>query len=103
MGFVINAIYSMAYGLHKMQRAVCPGMAGLCDAMRPVDGSKLLEFLIKTNFTGVSGENIYFDENGDAPGRYAERSDQVLSQTFSSSVSRLTSEEVNQSLIQSVS
>lgn len=25
MGFVINAIYSMAYGLHNMQRALCPG------------------------------------------------------------------------------
>ncbi|RXN24247.1 metabotropic glutamate receptor 5 [Labeo rohita] len=70
MGFVINAIYSMAYGLHNMQKALCPGMAGLCDAMRPIDGSKLLEFLMKTNFTGVSGENIYFDENGDSPGSY---------------------------------
>ncbi|XP_047017338.1 metabotropic glutamate receptor 5b [Ictalurus punctatus] len=70
MGFVINAIYSMAYGLHMMQRALCPGMAGLCDAMRPIDGSKLLEFLMKTNFTGVNGENIYFDENGDSPGSY---------------------------------
>lgn len=25
MGFVINAIYSMAYGLHNMQRSLCPG------------------------------------------------------------------------------
>lgn len=25
MGFVINAIYSMAYGLHNMQRVLCPG------------------------------------------------------------------------------
>lgn len=25
MGFVVNAIYSMAYGLHNMQRALCPG------------------------------------------------------------------------------
>lgn len=25
MGFVINAIYSMAYGLHNMQQALCPG------------------------------------------------------------------------------
>ncbi|XP_056612387.1 metabotropic glutamate receptor 5b [Triplophysa dalaica] len=70
MGFVINAIYSMAYGLHNMQKAVCPGMVGLCDAMRPIDGSKLLEFLMKTNFTGVTGENIYFDENGDSLGSY---------------------------------
>ncbi|XP_072317938.1 metabotropic glutamate receptor 5b [Eucyclogobius newberryi] len=70
MGFVINAIYSMAYGLHNMQRSLCPGYQGLCDAMRPIDGAKLLDFLMKTNFTGVSGEGILFDENGDSPGRY---------------------------------
>ncbi|XP_056140865.1 glutamate receptor, metabotropic 5a [Lampris incognitus] len=70
MGFVINAIYSMAYGLHAMQQALCPGYEGLCDSMRPVDGRKLLDFLMKTNFTGVSGETIHFDQNGDSPGRY---------------------------------
>ncbi|XP_073778761.1 metabotropic glutamate receptor 5b isoform X2 [Danio rerio] len=70
MGFVINAIYSMAHGLHSMQKSLCPGVVGLCDAMRPIDGSKLLEFLMKTNFSGVTGEHIYFDENGDSPGSY---------------------------------
>lgn len=69
MGFVINAIYSMAYGLHAMQKSLCPGYAGLCEAMRPIDGGKLLEFLMRTNFTGVSGEVVLFDENGDSPGR----------------------------------
>uniref|UniRef100_A0A8C9VEL4 Metabotropic glutamate receptor 1 n=1 Tax=Scleropages formosus TaxID=113540 RepID=A0A8C9VEL4_SCLFO len=70
MGFVINAIYAMAHGIHDMQRVLCPGGPGLCDAMRPMDGSKLLDFLLKTSFTGVSGEEVYFDENGDSPGRY---------------------------------
>ncbi|KAL8191163.1 UNVERIFIED_CONTAM: Metabotropic glutamate receptor 5 [Gekko kuhli] len=70
MGFVINAIYSMAYGLHNMQTILCPGYAGLCDAMKPIDGRKLLDALMKANFTGVSGDPISFDENGDSPGRY---------------------------------
>ncbi|XP_053162207.1 metabotropic glutamate receptor 5 isoform X2 [Hemicordylus capensis] len=70
MGFVINAIYSMAHGLHNLQLALCPGYAGLCDAMRPIDGQKLLDSLMKSNFTGVSGDMISFDENGDSPGRY---------------------------------
>ncbi|XP_039198888.1 metabotropic glutamate receptor 5 isoform X2 [Crotalus tigris] len=70
MGFVINAIYSMAYGLHNMQMALCPGYEGLCDAMKPIDGRKLLDSLMKANFTGVSGDMISFDENGDSPGRY---------------------------------
>ncbi|XP_076026854.1 glutamate receptor, metabotropic 5a [Genypterus blacodes] len=70
MGFVINAIYSMAYGLHAMQQVLCPGYKGLCDSMRPIDGRHLLDFLMKTSFTGVSGETIHFDQNGDSPGRY---------------------------------
>ncbi|XP_077403610.1 glutamate receptor, metabotropic 5a isoform X2 [Vanacampus margaritifer] len=70
MGFVINAIYSMAYGLHAMQQDLCPGYKGLCKAMRPIDGRQLLDFLMQTNFTGVSGEVIHFDQNGDSPGRY---------------------------------
>ncbi|XP_034051366.1 metabotropic glutamate receptor 1-like isoform X2 [Thalassophryne amazonica] len=70
MGFVINAIYAMAHGLHDMQTHLCPGHVGLCDAMKPVDGSHLLDFLLKTSFTGVSGEEVWFDENGDSPGRY---------------------------------
>nr|XP_023692942.1 metabotropic glutamate receptor 1 isoform X1 [Paramormyrops kingsleyae]XP_023692951.1 metabotropic glutamate receptor 1 isoform X1 [Paramormyrops kingsleyae] len=70
MGFVINAIYAMAHGLHDMQRFLCPDGPGLCAAMRPLDGSKLLDFLLKTTFNGVSGEDVYFDENGDTPGRY---------------------------------
>uniref|UniRef100_A0A8D0AFT6 Metabotropic glutamate receptor 1 n=1 Tax=Sander lucioperca TaxID=283035 RepID=A0A8D0AFT6_SANLU len=70
MGFVINAIYSMAYGLHAMQQSLCPGYKGLCENMRPIDGRKLLDFLMRTNFTGVSGETIYFDQSGDSPGRY---------------------------------
>ncbi|MCI4382585.1 hypothetical protein PGIGA_G00016430 [Pangasianodon gigas] len=70
MGFVINAIYSMAHGLHDMHEHLCPGYVGLCEAMDPIDGSKLLEFLLKTSFTGVSGEDVWFDENGDSPGRY---------------------------------
>ena len=73
MGFVINAIYAMAHGLHDMHRHLCPRGAGLCEAMDPVDGSQLLEALLKTTFAGVSGEDIWFDENGDSPGRYGKR------------------------------
>ncbi|XP_076834983.1 metabotropic glutamate receptor 1-like isoform X2 [Brachyhypopomus gauderio] len=70
MGFVINAIYAMAHGLHDMHQHLCPGHQGLCEAMDAIDGSKLLDFLLKTSFTGVSGEDVWFDENGDSPGRY---------------------------------
>jgi len=69
MGFVINAIYAMAHGLHDMHSYLCPGHVGLCDNMKPIDGSHLLDFLLKTSFSGVSGEDVWFDENGDSPGR----------------------------------
>ncbi|XP_015267527.1 PREDICTED: metabotropic glutamate receptor 1 isoform X2 [Gekko japonicus] len=70
MGFVINAIYAMAHGLQSMHHALCPGHVGLCDAMKPIDGSKLLDFLLNSSFIGVSGEEVRIDGNGDAPGRY---------------------------------
>ncbi|XP_051731638.1 metabotropic glutamate receptor 1 isoform X3 [Ctenopharyngodon idella] len=70
MGFVINAIYAMAHGLHDMHKEMCPDHVGLCEAMDPIDGSKLLDYILKTSFAGVSGEDIYFDVNGDSPGRY---------------------------------
>lgn len=69
MGFVINAIYAMAHGLHDMHKEMCAGQTGLCEAMNPIDGSKLLDYLLKTSFRGVSEEEIYFDQNGDTPGR----------------------------------
>uniref|UniRef100_A0A3P9LTP2 Glutamate receptor, metabotropic 1b n=1 Tax=Oryzias latipes TaxID=8090 RepID=A0A3P9LTP2_ORYLA len=46
MGFVINAIYAMAHGLHDMHSHLCPDHVGLCDDMKPVDGSHLLDFLL---------------------------------------------------------
>ncbi|CAN0351470.1 unnamed protein product [Lampetra planeri] len=70
MAFVVNAIYAMAHGLHKMQQALCPGQRSMCPAMRPINGSTLLTFLMRTRFFGVTGEEIQFDENGDTPGRY---------------------------------
>uniref|UniRef100_A0A3P9PBX8 Glutamate receptor, metabotropic 5a n=1 Tax=Poecilia reticulata TaxID=8081 RepID=A0A3P9PBX8_POERE len=48
----------------------CYCSLGLCENMRPIDGRKLLDYLMRTNFTGVSGEIIHFDQNGDSPGRY---------------------------------
>ena len=70
MGSVINAIYAMVHGLHRMQVELCPkGTRGLCGAMKPINGSLLLDFLMKTRFMGASKQEIHFDENGDTPGR----------------------------------
>lgn len=39
MAFVIKAIWTMAYGLHSMHKALCPNSTVLCKQMIPVNGS----------------------------------------------------------------
>ncbi|XP_055773968.1 metabotropic glutamate receptor 4-like isoform X4 [Salvelinus fontinalis] len=68
--FVIDAVYSMAHALHNMHRELCPGKVGLCSRMDPINGTLLLKHIRMLNFTGIAGNPVLFNENGDAPGRY---------------------------------
>uniref|UniRef100_H3A2R3 Glutamate metabotropic receptor 4 n=1 Tax=Latimeria chalumnae TaxID=7897 RepID=H3A2R3_LATCH len=68
--FVIDAVYAMAHALHNMHKNLCPGKVGLCSKMDPVNGSELLKYIRRVNFTGIGGTPVTFNENGDAPGRY---------------------------------
>ncbi|EHB06976.1 Metabotropic glutamate receptor 4 [Heterocephalus glaber] len=68
--FVIDAVYAMGHALHAMHRDLCPGRVGLCPRMDPVDGTQLLKYIRKVNFSGIVGNPVTFNENGDAPGRY---------------------------------
>ena len=71
MGFVVNAIYAMAHGLHRMREALCPpDTVGLCPEMQPVKGDVFLQHLYNVSFEGISGKNVSFDDNGDPSGRY---------------------------------
>lgn len=38
--------------LRDMHRDLCHGKAGLCDEMKPTEGSMLLQYLRKVNFEG---------------------------------------------------
>lgn len=69
LGFVVKAIYAMAYALHNMHRDVCGGKPGLCPAMDPIEGLRYLDYLMNVSFTSYSEENVHFDQNGDPPGR----------------------------------
>lgn len=69
MGFVINVIYVMVYGLQNMYYVLCFGYVGFCDVMKFIDGRKFLDFFIKFFFVGVFGEEVWFDEKGDVFGR----------------------------------
>ncbi|XP_028168949.1 metabotropic glutamate receptor 4-like [Ostrinia furnacalis] len=68
--FVSDAVMAFAYAIRDMHATVCGGRTGLCDAMRPASGSDLLKYLRKVNFTGLSGDEFHFDNNGDGPARY---------------------------------
>ncbi|GIY57906.1 metabotropic glutamate receptor 1 [Caerostris darwini] len=68
MSFVKKAIYTMAYGLHDMQKAKCNN-TGLCAEMLPLNGSLFLQYLLNVSFVWEN-ETVKFDENGDPPGRY---------------------------------
>lgn len=60
----------MAFGLDSMQRAICPpNKPGLCPEMLPVNGSILLQHLMNVSFSFLD-EEVYFDEQGDPPGKY---------------------------------
>ncbi|XP_061113988.1 metabotropic glutamate receptor 4-like isoform X2 [Conger conger] len=68
--FVIDAVYAMAHALHNMHKELCPGKVGLCTKMDPINGTMLLKFIRNVNFTGIAGNPVLFNVNGDAPGRY---------------------------------
>lgn len=70
MSFVIKAIWTMAHGLHSMQREICGDkVAGLCSDMLPVNGSVLLAHLNRVRFNW-DDDLVEFDKHGDPPGRY---------------------------------
>ncbi|KAK3918104.1 Metabotropic glutamate receptor 4, partial [Frankliniella fusca] len=67
--FVSDAVMAFAHALNEMHKQLCPGK-GLCDAMKPIEGSRLLKYLRRVNFTGLSGDQFKFDSQGDGPARY---------------------------------
>ncbi|CAF4824575.1 unnamed protein product, partial [Rotaria socialis] len=42
----------------------------MCADMTRMNSSLLMHFLKSSRFTGITGEEVFFDENGDGPGRY---------------------------------
>ncbi|XP_062848352.1 glutamate receptor, metabotropic 8b isoform X2 [Trichomycterus rosablanca] len=68
--FVMDAVYAMAYALHRMHRDLCSGIPGLCPRMSSIDGKELLGYIRNVSFNGSAKTPVMFNENGDAPGRY---------------------------------
>ncbi|ELT88339.1 hypothetical protein CAPTEDRAFT_89748 [Capitella teleta] len=72
LGFVVNAMYTMAHALHQMRNDLCTNTSevGLCAEMSPVNGTIFLQYLLNVSFTSYSGDSLMFNRNGDPPGRY---------------------------------
>ncbi|KAM3956039.1 LOW QUALITY PROTEIN: metabotropic glutamate receptor 2-like [Aphomia sociella] len=68
--FVADAVFAFVHAIRDMHNDLCGGKPGLCEAMRPTSGAALLRYLRKVRFTGLSGDEFYFDSNGDGPVRY---------------------------------
>ncbi|XP_078679235.1 metabotropic glutamate receptor 6-like isoform X3 [Branchiostoma floridae x Branchiostoma belcheri] len=70
--FVIDAVYALAIAFDRMHKEICgPAYATkICSQLRDIDGELLLSYIRNVSFHGASGDLIYFDDNGDAPGRY---------------------------------
>lgn len=61
----------MAYALDSMHKDLCKDrMGGLCDAMKPVNGTLFREYLFNVSFTTYTKDELFFNINGDPPARY---------------------------------
>ncbi|KAL1428247.1 hypothetical protein MTO96_002645 [Rhipicephalus appendiculatus] len=68
--FVSNAVLAFAYALRRMHEEICGNVSGLCDSMRPVNGTDLLSYLKNVTFQGLSKDHFRFSSSGDGPARY---------------------------------
>ncbi|XP_028649103.2 extracellular calcium-sensing receptor-like [Erpetoichthys calabaricus] len=70
---VYKAVYSIAYALHDL--LMCRDGQGpfankTCANQKNIQPWQLLHYMNKVHFITKSGENVYFDENGDSVARY---------------------------------
>lgn len=86
MSYVINSLLAITHGLARVHKNVififqkylnlyifnktCAGVPGLCEEMKKITGTELFNNIRQSSFTGITGEKINFDFNGDPPGRF---------------------------------
>ncbi|GAV00342.1 hypothetical protein RvY_11206-2 [Ramazzottius varieornatus] len=68
--FVSDAVMAFVHALILMHQDKCGGKPGICEDMNPNDGPLLLRYLRRVKFTGITGDEFEFDQNGDGPARY---------------------------------
>ncbi len=81
LGFVVNALYTVAHALRLLWLSECAPLEGHsnnsiprippqeCISPERLNGSKMKEYLRRVNFSTPGGNLIHFDSNGDPPAR----------------------------------
>ncbi|XP_070193852.1 metabotropic glutamate receptor 7-like [Littorina saxatilis] len=69
--FVMDAVYSLAHAVHKALADHCPpdGFPD-CPHRKNMTGERLLQYIRNVSFTGIAGDQVQFNANGDGMGRY---------------------------------
>ncbi|XP_043218072.1 metabotropic glutamate receptor-like [Amphibalanus amphitrite] len=69
--FVIDAVYAFANAFHALQRDLCGNQLGICEQMNNYDGGDFYQnYILNVSFTGLAGNQVKFDENGDGVARH---------------------------------
>ncbi|XP_043932102.1 extracellular calcium-sensing receptor-like [Protopterus annectens] len=79
---MLNAVYSLAYALQNLQSCKSgegPFSNQTCADKKHFEPWQLLHYLKKVHFRNKSGQEVYFNENGDTPGLYEITNWQLIS------------------------
>ncbi|KAH3880646.1 hypothetical protein DPMN_004567 [Dreissena polymorpha] len=68
--FVIDSVYALAYAIHNLLQVVCPSTPHECLERGVLNGEDVLHYIRNVSFTGISGDEVKFDDKGDGLGKY---------------------------------
>ncbi|XP_072038788.1 metabotropic glutamate receptor 8-like [Amphiura filiformis] len=69
IAFVVDATYTLAHALDRLQKHICNGSEGICPEFHTLRGEQYLDYIKNTTFRGSSGV-VRFNNLGDRPGSY---------------------------------
>lgn len=67
LGFVVNSVYTAAYALHHLFLNVCGDAKTMCPELVPVNGTKLMDYLVNVTYTVDNHTTVWLNTNADPP------------------------------------
>ncbi|KAL8605714.1 hypothetical protein ACOMHN_059783 [Nucella lapillus] len=68
--FVMDAVHALANAVHDSLADHCPNGFSRCPHLRNITGERFLSYIRNVSFTGIAGDRVMFNANGDGLGRY---------------------------------